>query len=233
MHAHARPPVPPPPASWWLEVAELIRAGAERTKRDWSWAELVQACRKIATKGGALAADVDDVAQEAVARALERDVPDPWRYALTVAWSITRKLRSTSSARDQVNVGQGVTRAMTGSVGYTETRPGTREARWESSVIPTCALRDAGLSTEADAHDVVAASEICTRLGADTCNELVRLGSMPSTGRTRVVLHRLRAAARKVLEEPPPDLKPGAPEKHDADSLTEARARFFSWGPTP
>lgn len=162
------------------------------------WDRLHQACRRDALVRGASEADADDIAQEAVTRALEAQATHASTHARRTARSIATQLAMGYDPHR--GPGRGITRAAPGAIGYVEDRGPHQIAAWQAGVLATCQLARHGLSTPPEQESYVLA---CESIGELDRNTLAACTSMATDGAARVARHRARRAARRAVGSPP------------------------------
>lgn len=165
------------------------------------WRKLHQACRRDALVRGASEADADDIAQEAVARAIEAAAQHVTTHARRTARSIATQLASGYTA--ERGPGRGITRPIPGSIGYVEDRGPHQIAAWQAGVMATCQLHRHGLSSPAHQESAAIAHRELADMEAEQGNVLERCTSKGTDGAARVARHRARQAARRAVASPP------------------------------
>lgn len=162
------------------------------------WRELYHACRRDALARGVSEVDADDVAQEAVTRALEGEADQVVTYARLTARRLAGQMAGGYSSRR--SSGRGLVGPVPGPLAYVEDRD-PREVR--RGVLETCKLVELQLYSAADQDEVSHARRLAEDLeraaGRDV---LARCTSMGGGGAGRQARRRARARARDALDPP-------------------------------
>lgn len=165
------------------------------------WRELYHACRRDALARGVSEVDADDVAQEAVTRALEGEADQVVTYARLTARRLAGQMASGYSSRR--SSGRGLVGPMPRPLSYPATEEDDSRAH-ERGVLASFQLLEHGLARASECHEAAidARRELEALTRGVARDVLARCTSMGGGGAGRQARRRARARARDALDPP-------------------------------
>ena len=158
------------------------------TQDSWDWAELTRFARQVARRSTAVAADAEDVAQEALVRAWRSrgtcrtpDQPKAWLRQIVLNEATRLRQRSAASARVLLNA------AAMLHAGEGEDVFADRQTRID-------------VARALKVLDPLDRALIALRYGADQTQEAIAARMQMAEGTVKVRLHRARVRIRNALE---------------------------------